>query len=181
MEERENGGVNNNRKENEGIIQSGDEMKYGGEKEFYCQWTKFWEEFGSGRKMVLSTSLNDQVTSRMMSVVQQGGTLYFQTDCTFRKYKQLKENEKAALCIDNIQIEGTCRVIGHPREHEVFMTLFKEHFMNSYERYTHLSNERLFEFTPSYVKRWIYRDGIPYEEIYEVTEKAYKLIRYQGE
>ena len=58
---------------------------------------------------------------------------------------------------------------------------FREHFLNSYERYTHLGNERLFEFTPVYVKRWIYRDGVPYEEIYEVTEKEYKLIRYQGQ
>ena len=151
------------------------------EKKFSERWQQFWNEFGTGRKMVLSTSLNDQVASRMMSVVQKDGVLYFQTDCTFRKYKQLMENEKAALCIENIQIEGICREIGHPQDHEMFMSLFREHFLNSYERYTHLRNERLFEFTPVYVKRWIYRDGVPYEEIYEVTEKEYKLIRYQGQ
>lgn len=42
--------------------------------------------------------------------------LYFQTDNTFKKYNQLKGNNKVALCIDNIQIEGECTELGHPLE-----------------------------------------------------------------
>ena len=46
-------------------------------------------EFNNGKTMVLSSSENDKVTSRMMSVVCVDGLLYFQTDKTFRKYHQL--------------------------------------------------------------------------------------------
>lgn len=55
--------------------------------------------------MVLSTSLNDVVTSRMMSVVLINKKIYFQTDRTFRKYRQLKENPRVSLCVDNMQID----------------------------------------------------------------------------
>ena len=69
----------------------------------------FFADFGKGRKMVLSTSENDRVSSRMMSVVRIDGEFYFQTDRKLRKYHQLSANPHVALCIDNIQIEGSCR------------------------------------------------------------------------
>lgn len=47
---------------------------------FEDKYLKFWQEFGTCKKMVLSTSLNDKVTSRMMSIVVMDGKLYFQTD-----------------------------------------------------------------------------------------------------
>lgn len=40
--------------------------------------------------MVLSTSLHDEVTSRMMSFIIQDEKFYFQTDNRFRKYAQLR-------------------------------------------------------------------------------------------
>ena len=49
----------------------------------------FYKELGESKKMVLSTSLNDVVTSRMMSIVVLNKKIYFQTDRTFRKYKQI--------------------------------------------------------------------------------------------
>ena len=47
---------------------------------------RFWKEFGTHKKMVLSSSADDVVSSRMMSIVCIGEKLYFQTDKTFRKY-----------------------------------------------------------------------------------------------
>ena len=47
---------------------------------------EFYEEFGCGKKMVLSTLQSNKVASRMMSVVLLNGIFYFQTDKTFRKY-----------------------------------------------------------------------------------------------
>ncbi|WP_455529092.1 hypothetical protein [Ruminococcus sp.] len=58
---------------------------------------QFFKDFGKGRKMVLSTSENDRVSSRMMSVVQINGDFYFQTDTELRKYHQLSVNRNAAL------------------------------------------------------------------------------------
>lgn len=86
-------------------------------EEAYLQ---FWHEFGESRVMVLSTSFQDAVTSRTMSIVALEEKLYFQTDKTFRKYEQLKANPNVALCIDNIQMEGQCCEVGKPLEHPGF-------------------------------------------------------------
>lgn len=80
---------------------------------FHDKYQAFLSDFGNGRTMVLSTSENDIVSSRMMSVIQIEGIFYFQTDATFKKYHQLLSNPNVALCIDNIQIEGVCEELGH--------------------------------------------------------------------
>lgn len=146
--------------------------------EFENAYRKFIEELGPCRKMVLSTSLNDKVTSRMMSIIILNAKLYFQTDITFRKYRQLKENTNIALCIDNIQIEGLCEEVGHPLENTEFCVAYQKHFANSYARYTALENERLFVVTPFFAERWLYLDGDPYIETFDIRNKEYKLTCY---
>ena len=140
----------------------------------------FFSDFGKGRKMVLSTSENDIVSSRMMSVVQINGVFYLQTDITFRKYRQLTSNRNVALCIDNIQIEGICEELGHPLEDTLFCERFQECFKGSYDAYTALENERLFAVTPTYIERWIYKDGVPYIETFDIKGQAYNIIKYNG-
>lgn len=39
-------------------------------------YSAFLNEFGKGKTMVLSTSLSDKITSRMMSVIQQNGVFF---------------------------------------------------------------------------------------------------------
>lgn len=116
----------------------------------------FLQEFGKGKRMVLSTSLQDHVTSRMMSVVQREGIFYFQTDSEIRKYKQLSGNPRVALCIENIQIEGLCREIGRPPE----------------------DSERLFAVTPLFIERWMYLDGKPFVEELDVERQIYMRREY---
>ncbi len=140
--------------------------------------SSFLEEFGSGKEMVLSTSLHDKVTSRMMSVVQNNGRFYFQTDKTFRKYNQLVHNKQVALCTGNIQIEGTCRELGHPREHPDFAALYQAHFPGPFKRYSSLDSTRVFEVTPTYVERWIYKEESPFVEIMDVKTQEYQLYAY---
>lgn len=140
----------------------------------------FLLEFGKGRKMVLSTSENNRVSSRMMSVVQIDGMFYFQTDITFNKYHQIVSNHNVALCIDNIQIEGICEEIGHPLQFTPFCNIFQECFKGSYDAYTSLQNERLFSIKPMYIKRWIYEDGVPYIETFDIKTQEYKSSRYIG-
>lgn len=62
----------------------------------------FFSDFGKGRKMVLSTSENNRVSSRMMSIIQIDRIFYFQTDIKMNKYHQIISNNNVALCIDNI-------------------------------------------------------------------------------
>lgn len=147
---------------------------------FQEEYTKFYKEFGESKKMVLSTSLNDIVTSRTMSIIVLDEKIYFQTDKTLRKYRQLKGNSNVSLCIDNIQIEGYCEEVGRPLENIEFSHAFKKHFLSSYTSYTSLKNERLFEVIPTRIERWLYIDSAPYIEIFDVANKRYSLNQYVG-
>lgn len=147
---------------------------------FEEEYKRFWKEFGSSKKMVLSTSLDDVVSSRMMSVVAIEEKIYFQTDNTFRKYAQLKGNSNVALCIDNIQIEGRSEEIGHPLENAEFVDIYKTCFPGSYNSYSSLENERLFVVTPTFIEKWLYIENAPYIERYDVKNKRYTLEKYCG-
>lgn len=149
-----------------------------GRAEFTARYEAFLEEFGKGRKMVLSTSLHDHVTSRMMSIVQSGGVFYFQTDREMRKYAQLSGNLRVALCIDNIQIEGLCRQLGQPMENRDFCSLYEECFPGSFHRYSALEKECLFAVTPRRIERWLYLEGEPYVEEMDVERQAYIRRKY---
>ena len=130
--------------------------------------------------MVLSTSENGRVSSRMMSIVRINGGFYFQTDIELRKYRQLTANKYAALCIDNIQIEGICEELGHPLGNAAFCEVFRECFCGSYDAYTSLENERLFVLEPLFAERWIYSAGVPYIEKFDIENKQYSCEKYTG-
>jgi len=147
---------------------------------FNVQCDLLFEQIGECNKMVLSTSLHDKVTSRMMSVIITNKLFYFQTDKNSRKYEQLQRNHNASLCMDNIQIEGICIEIGHPLDNKVFSELYKEHFKGSYDRYSSLQNERLFELKPLHIQKWIYGDSEPYVETYDFDKNLYEKLPYKS-
>ena len=140
----------------------------------------FFTDFGKGRKMVLSTSENDRVSSRMMSVVQFDGNFWFQTDKELKKYHQLTANHNVALCIENIQVEGICEESGHPLDNPDFCSVFQECFKGSFDAYSSLKNERLFFVKPFYIERWIYKNGSPYIETFCFENKIYSFEKYAG-
>lgn len=145
---------------------------------FEDQYKAFLLEFGKGKQMVLSTSRQDHVTSRMMSIVQKEGVFYFQTDREMRKYRQLESNPRVALCIENIQIEGVCREIGAPMETVEFCRLYKECFPGSFHRYSALEKECLFAVTPLRIERWLYLAGKPFLEEMDVERQIYVRREY---
>lgn len=147
---------------------------------FNEKYSELINQFGTSKKMVLSTAENNMVSSRMMSVIQIDGRFYFQTDRTFRKYRQLSLNPNVSLCIENIQIEGRCKEIGRPLENNEFLEKFQKCFPDSYKRYSLLENEVLFEITPTYIKRWIYMDSVPFIEIYDILNRKYLADEYKG-
>lgn len=77
------------------------------------KYIEIYQQIGDHAKIVLATSYQDKVSVRTMSFVIMNGLFYFQTDNTFRKYQDIKGNENVGLCLDNIQIEGICKEIGH--------------------------------------------------------------------
>ena len=142
----------------------------------------FFEKVGAAAHMVLATAGNDgRVSARTMSVVRLGDRFYFQIDGDSRKAAQLRENPRAALCLGNLQIEGVCREIGRPREHKAFCAAYRAAFPSTFDRYTHLECERLWEFAPDFAKQWIYEGGEPLEEILDPASGVVEKRKYERE
>lgn len=138
---------------------------------------ELFDRLGESRIMVLATGDGDRISARSMSVVIYDNKFCFQTDRTFVKYRQLTENKNAALCCENISVEGTAEEAGRPAENEKFCRLYKKHFEGSYKAYSELENEVVFEVTPKLIKLWIYENGLPYAEIYDLENRKYEKIR----
>ncbi len=49
-----------------------------------------------------------------------------------KKYSQMMKNNKVALYIDNIQIEGKCNEEGYPLDNAVLCDIYKECLKGSY-------------------------------------------------
>lgn len=145
------------------------------QNDYYEAYSSFWNSFGSGRHMVLSTACGDRVSSRMMSVVNIDGCLYFQTFRTSRKYEQLKANSQVALCCDNIQIEGSAEEAGHPIDNPDFCTAFRGKYPSSYDYYTLLECEVLYRVRVSRIERWVYKDGRPFLEVFYTDRKIHTV------
>ena len=83
--------------------------------------------------------------------------------------------------MDNIQIEGTCREIGLPRDHAEFAGNYELAFPGSFNAYSRLGNERLFEVTPTFIQLWVYEDDIPYIEWFDLRADIYQKRIYPKE
>lgn len=139
---------------------------------------EFFADIGLAKNMVLSTSLHDKVTSRMMSIIIYKHKFYFQTDNSFRKYKQIRKNPHVSLCFDNVQIEGRCIELGKPTDDLEFCELYKSCFINSYNKYTKLENERLFIVEPKYIQKWTYINKEPFIESFDFITEQYRTEAY---
>lgn len=148
------------------------------ETAFVQQENLFFQQLGEYGCMVLSTSLHDEVTSRMMSFIIYDGKFYFQTDKRFRKYAQLKGNSRVSLCRDNMAVEGICSEMGKPCDFPAFCELYQKYFSASYRRYTGMEEERLFVVTPARLEKWIYEGNQPYMEILDFQSQTYEKVQY---
>ena len=148
-------------------------------EKFNSELSDFYNELGTHKTMVLSTSLDDKVTSRTMSIVLINGIFYFQTDRNFEKCRQIENNPNVALCIDNIQIEGICRELGKPVDNSEFIKEYKNCFPGSYKMYSLLDSEVLYEIKPTLIKKWVYETSHPHIEMFDFKNNEYKKIKYQ--
>lgn len=135
---------------------------------------ELWKKIGSHGVMFLATCSEGRVTSRPVSVVVIDGKFYFQTDESYLKYRQLAENENAALCVKNFSAEGKCRSIGRPFDNDFFISAMKKHFLPAYLRYSKLDCERVLEFVPTLIYSWSYELAKPYMEYWDFENSSYR-------
>lgn len=127
--------------------------------------------------MVLATSSSDRVTARSVSYIVLNSSIYLQTDKTFLKCKQIIINPNVALCIDNIQIEGSAKIKGHPfdEENRAFVEEFRKVHNGSFNAYSHMENEVVIEIEPISITLWKYEEGKPLRDFLDLRDKrAYR-------
>ena len=141
----------------------------------------FWNKLKTHNVLTLSTSSNNRVSSRQVSVIIHNGKFYFQTDENFLKFRQLSENPNAAFNFKSYSIEGKCRCIGKPdkAENAVFLELFRKHFYIAYKLYSNISTERLMEFSPTLIYNWGYEKTKPFMEYWDFEKQTYTK-EYKG-
>lgn len=123
------------------------------------------------QSMVLATSSNDKVTARMMSHVNDGIDIYFQTGNESEKLKQIETNPRIAFAIGNVQIEAFAEILGHPIQNPNFIELYKTKFPRYYELYTNSDDEVLIKAIPIKVAFYKYIDGKPCKDTLDLKSK----------
>lgn len=110
---------------------------------------------------VLSTASNGNVSSRSMSIINQGLNIYFQTNKCYIKYAQIQENKNVALCFNNVSIEGIAEELGdwNSKENKELMELYKKVHLGSFNAYGLLDGEVVYKVKPKKIKIWKYVDG----------------------
>lgn len=136
-------------------------------------YNQFFIELGEHKKFVLATSANNRTTARMMSCLIIQKKIYFQTDKQFLKFQQILSNPLVALCIDNISIEGTAKIMDHPIsiKNKDFTQLYEKYYKPSFDKYSHLKDEIVVEIEPTLITQWCYDNGKPYRYLLTVSKK----------
>ncbi len=129
----------------------------------------------NNKHIVLATSYNNLVTARTISYVMINEKLYFQTLKTYEKVNQINHNNRVALCIDNLQIEGLAKIVGHPFDNNnLFLELYKEKHNSAYKKYSSLADEVVIEIIINKISRWNYIDNVGHKEIIDLIREEYK-------
>jgi len=131
--------------------------------------------------MVLATSSDDFVTARSMSILVFKGKVYFQTGKLMDKYLQLSKNRNVALCIHNIQIQGTARDIGPWDKNVEILQEYRKRHASSYEAYGTMESQTVIETTIRNVKKWEYSEGDPYICILDFEKETVKKGPYNAQ
>lgn len=142
---------------------------------------RMFEILGESRVMAFATSLNDYVTVRNVSCLFYDEKIYFKTDNSFRKTKQILGNPNVAMCWSGVQVEGTVKnkglVVDEPGQR--FAQGFEKHFKQSYNKYNHEKSEILIEVSPRYVEVWDNSDdGYAFQLFIDFEKKNLEVKQY---
>ena len=105
--------------------------------------------------VVLATANKEGVVSAcQMCIVNDGLKVYFQTDSTFEKITNIKENPHVAITIGAFYFKGIAKIVGHPTANSDFIERIKEKHPETYAHYTNLPTEVLIEVDLIECKIW---------------------------
>ena len=91
-----------------------------------------------------------------MCIVNDGLKVYLQTDSSFEKVNNIKQNKNVAINCGAYYFKGIANILGHPKDYEFFIDKFKEKHPKSFQSYTNLKSEVLIEVKLLECKIWGY-------------------------
>jgi len=145
---------------------------------------EFTQQLQAAQHGVLATSDGDYVAAREMMLLSDGIKIWCFTGNKTRKYKQMEMNKNVALSINNLQIEGTVTLKGHPldEENSGFIRMFKERHPEAYKFWgtifenPNFSDARVLEIIPKKLTAYkTANNDIHLAILNVVTEKATKV------
>lgn len=103
----------------------------------------------------LATANKDGVVSAsQVCLINDGLTIFVQTDKTFEKVNNIKENPNVAINCGAYYFKGKAEILGHPRKYPDFIQKVKQKHLSTYNSYTNLPNEVLIKIELSEAKIW---------------------------
>ena len=110
----------------------------------------------NNKSIVLATCSNNRVTAREVYFASNDFSIYFVTSKAYDKYKQIEKNTNVALCVGNIQMEGTAIIKGHPNlaENENLTAICLNKSKKEFEQFIKYKNTVLIEVVVSRVELW---------------------------
>ena len=97
-----------------------------------------------------------EICACKMCIVNDGLKVYLQTDSSFEKVNNIKQNKNVAINCGAYYFKGIANILGHPKDYEFFIDKFKEKHPKSFQSYTNLKSEVLIEVKLLECKIWGY-------------------------
>lgn len=110
----------------------------------------------NSKAIVLATCSNNRVTAREVYFASNNFNIYFLTSKAYDKYKQIEKNNNVALCLGNIQMEGTAIIKGHPKlpENETETAICLNKSKKEFEHFMKYKNTILIEVVVNRMELW---------------------------
>lgn len=104
--------------------------------------------------VLVTADKNGVLTADQMCLVSDGLKVYIQTDKTFEKVKNIRQNPHVAINCGAYCFKGLAKIVGHPTKNPAFVEKIKQKHPETYEQYTNLPNEVLIEIELTEGKAW---------------------------
>lgn len=138
-------------------------------------------EFLDGKRaIVLATSVDNRVTARTVSYVNDHLQIFFWSYENHTKCQQIQINSTVALCRDNLQVEGKAEMRGSilDIQNESYLDRYKEKYPKEYERWLNKPNMVLVTVHPTLFVIMVSIDGKLYRDHLDLINKQAFRIEF---
>jgi hypothetical protein len=134
---------------------------------------------GEAKEIVLSTSAQNRVTSRIVSCACIREEVLFLSWEHHAKCQQIKANPLVALCHKNLQIEGRAEILGNPLDsaYKSYADTFRKIQPAIFDNFSKLPGMVLVRITLTVITAWT-RDAQGYRiDHFDLEKREYRNVR----